>query len=213
MGLICANDGVIDNVPLNNDCREALAQIQKAVFQKVFSAGTTKNTIANPTLLASWTPLLAATDNTKVVQTPYLNAPVSEAGEARVFGGGNETRNGIEVIIGSEPSSFEAMIYDAKQDTIEALKLYKSKQNIGVWLIDENGDIGCLADSLTTPTTYFPIPVQSLFIGDKKFGNYDEPDMNKIMWKMAANFSDKFTVVRPTDFNALTALVTPLVTP
>lgn len=209
MGLICANDGVIDNVPLNDDCREALAQIQKAVFQKVFSTGTTKNAIADPTLLASWTPLLSAVDNTKVVQTPYLNAPVSEAGEARVFGGGNETRNGIEIIIGSDPSSFEAMFYDQKQNTIEALKTYREKSNVGVWLVDENGDIGCLADDLDTPTTYFPIPIQSFFVGDKKFGNYDEPDMNAIMWKFAQNWSDKFTVIRPTDFNALTDLVTP----
>ena len=209
MGLICDTDSALENVPLNNDCREALAQIKKAVVQKVFSTGTTKNTIADPTLLASWTPLLAATDNTKVVQTPYLNAPVSEAGDARVFGGGNETRSGIELIIGRDPSTFEAVIYDAKQNTIEALKGYENKANIAVWLVDENGDIGCLADDLDTPTTYFPIPIQSFFVGDKKFGNYDEPDMNKLMWQMAANWSDKFTVVRPSNFNALTDLVTP----
>lgn len=209
MGLICASDGEIEDVPLNDDCREALAQIQKAVIQKVFSAGNTKNTIVDPTLLASWTPLLAAADNTKVVQTPYLNAPESEAGEARVFGGGNETRGGVELIIGSEPSSFEAMMYDQKQNTIQALKSYKEKSNVGVWLVDESGDIGCLTDDIDTPTTYFPIPIQSFFVGDKKFGNYDEPDMNKIMWQMAADWSDKFIVVRPADFNALTDLVTP----
>jgi hypothetical protein len=209
MGLICSTSGALGNVPLNADCREALAQIQKTVIQKVFSSGTTLNTIADPTLLASWTPLLAATDNTKVVQTPYLNAPASEAGEARTFGGGNETRGGVELIIGSDPSSFEAMMYDQKQNTIEALKAYKEQPNIGVWFVDENGDIGCLADDLDTPTTYYPIPIQSFFVGDKKFGNYDEPDMNKIMWQMAADWSDKFTVVRPTDFNALTDLVTP----
>ena len=209
MGLICDTDSALENVPLNNDCREALAQIQKAVVQKVFSTGTTKNTIADPTLLASWTPLLAATDNTKVVQTPYLNAPVSEAGDARVFCGVNETRSGIELIIGRDPSTFEAVIYDAKQNTIEALKGYENKANIAVWLVDENGDIVCLADDLVTPNTYFPIPIQSFFVGDKKFGNYDEPDMNKLMWQMAANWSDKFTVVRPSNFNALTDLVTP----
>ncbi len=209
MGLICTTDTDLNNIPLNEDCREALAQIQKAVFQKVFSSGTTRNTIADPTLLASWTPLLAAVDSSKVVQSPYLNAPASEAGEARTFGGGNETRSGIELIIGRDPSTFEAMMYDQKQNTIEEMKKYEAQSNIGVWLVDENGDIGCLADDLGTPTTYYPIPIQSLFIGDKKFGNYEEPDMNKIMWQLAADWSDKFTVVRPTDFNALTDLVTP----
>lgn len=209
MGFICDTDTPINDVPLNDDCREALAQVQKVLLQKVFSAGVTKNTIADPTLLASFTPLLAAADNTKVVQTPYLNAPASEAGEPVFFGEGAETRDRTGIFLRNDPSTFEAMIYDSKQDTIEALKSYRQKGEIGVYLIDENGDIGCLADDVETPTTYFPIPVRAFYVGDKQLGQGEAPDMNKIGWKLKADWSDKFTVVRPTDFNALTDLVTP----
>ena len=209
MGIICGDtDGPIADIPIC-DGNEALNQIQKLILQKVFSSGSTKNTIADPTLLASWTPLLAATDNTKVVQTPYINAPDSSAGEARTFGGGNQTRNGITKIKGRNPSSFEGMFYEERQDTIEALKKYQDKTGMGIWIVDENGDIGCLADDVANPTTYYPIPIEALFIGDKAFGNFEDVDSNMISFELAPNWSDKFTVVRPSDFNALTDLATP----
>ena len=47
-----------------------------------------------------WTPLLSAADSTKIVVSPYIQAPTAEAGAARTFGGGNETLGGVEEIIG-----------------------------------------------------------------------------------------------------------------
>jgi hypothetical protein len=190
------------------DCKESLGQIQKICFQRVYSAAGTMNSIADATKKVSFTPLFAAADGTKMVVSPYIQGPTSEAGAARTFGGGNQTVGGVELIIGREPSTFSAMIYQESQKTVKTLKKYMC-ENVGVWLIDENGNIGCIVDDLTTPTKYMPIPVGKLFIGDKKLGGFEEPDSNSIEWVFYPNWSDNFYIVKRSslDFNPLTDFV------
>lgn len=209
MGLVCncPVSASLADVPIDL-CPESMGQVQKAIMQRVFTIGSTRNQIADPKTLASWTPLLAAADGTKAVQTPYLQAPTTEPGAAKTYGGGNETLGGIELIIGREPTSFTANILRSKQNTIKALKEYQC-ENVGVWIIDENGMIGCIADDPETPTAFYPIPVSGFFVGDKTFGGAEAPDMNTVQWKFLPNWSDNFVMVKPTDFNALTDLITP----
>ena len=198
------------------ECAESMGQIQKLIFQRIFSSGSTKNGVADPLVLSSWTPLLAAADGTKAVVSPYISAPTSEAGAARKYGGGNATLNGIEVIVGREPGTFSATLLMNKQSVIIELKRMMC-ENIGVFLVDDNGSIGCLVDSVTAPTKYMPIPIHAFFVGDKKFGGLEEPDANMLEFGLAPNWSDNFVKVQPTDFNALTDLVyiapTPTPTP
>lgn len=213
MGLLCncPQGAAIEAVPIS-DCPESLGQVQKAVFQRIFSTGTTKNKFvfatANPNVLASWSPLLAAADGTKVVQTPYIQAPTTEPGAAREYGGGNETLGGIPIIIGREPTSFTGNILRSKQDTIAALKKYQC-ENVGVYLVDEHGRIAGIADDVANPTELYPIPIAGFFVGDKMLGGLEDVDKNAIQWKFFPNWSDKLVMVTPTDFNALTDLVTP----
>lgn len=189
------------------ECAESMGQIQKVIFQRIFSPTPgTKNGIANPLVLASWTPLLAAADSTKVVPSPYINGPGSEPGAPRTYGGGNATLGGVEVIIGREPSTFTALMLMTKQSVIAELKKIMC-ENVGVYLVDENGRIGCLADNVNNPTKYMPIPISKLFVGDKKFGGLEEPDSNAIEFAMHPNWSDNFIIIQPTDFNPLTDLV------
>lgn len=208
----CPLDAAIPDIPISA-CPSGLGQIQKVVFQRVFKADGTKNGFvkasADPVDLASWTPLLAAVDATKVVSSPYIQAPTSEAGAPRVHGGGNETLGGVEIIIGAEPSTFSGQIKLAPQTTIKALKNYMCEA-VGVFLIDENGKIGLLADDPTTPANYYPIPVHALFVGDKMLGNLEAPDQNMIQWKFLPNWSDNLVIITPDDFNALTDLNTPV---
>lgn len=213
MSLLCACPPAAEpaDVPIP-ECLESFGQIQKAVLQRLYASPGVLNgfTIAsaNPNVLASWTPLLASATSTKVVQTPYLQAPTTEAGAARTYGGGNETLGGIPIIIGREPTTFTANILRSPQITIAALKTYQC-ENAGVYLIDEYGRIGGLTDNLTTPTVFRPIPLAGFFVGDKVFGGLESVDMNVISWSFFPNWSDKLHFVTPTDFNALTALVTP----
>ena len=187
------------------ECKESFGQIQKVAFQRVFKSPGVLNNVDDPTKKATFTPLFAAADASKMIVTPYVQAPTTEPGAARTFGGGNQTLGGVEIIVGREPTNFSGVFYQESQGTIAAMKSYMC-ENVAVWLVDEYGNIGCLADNPAEPTKYMPIPVSKLFIGDKKFGGLEEPDSNTVMWSFLPNWSDNFVIVKreTLDFNPLT---------
>ena len=192
-------------------CPESFGQIQKVAFQRLTTDAGAKNSFTSAaaiTLLASWTPKLSAADSTKIVISPYIQAPTAEAGAARTFGGGNETLGGVEEIIGREPTPFTGVIRKTAQSVIKAMKELQCESygdNLGVFLFDENGAIGAIKDE-ATEGTYYPIPIRSLFIGDKTLGGLEAPDSNAISWSFLPNWSDNLAIVAP-DFNPLTDLV------
>lgn len=212
MGLKCgcpvgAHIADLDNLA----CSEGLGQIQKVIIQRIYSAGATKNSIAlagTDSILhkATMQALFAAADGTKMVITPFLQNPETTPGEARTYGGGNQTVNGIERIIGANPTEFTASLLEVPQAIAASLKKLMC-ENVGVYFIDEYGNIGCL--DMGDNTNAGPVPIQSLFVGDKKFGGFEEPDSNAISWKMPANWSDKFVIVKrdDLDYDPLTDLV------
>ena len=198
------------DIPVSN-CPESFGQIQKVAFQRLYKSAGEKNsfkTDAGIEKKASWTPLLAADDNTKIVISPYIQAPTAEAGAARTFGGGNETLGGVEEIVGREPTPFTGVMRKLPQKIIKALKELQCESwgdNLGVYLFDENGAIGAIQDAKTA-TTHYPIPIRSLFIGDKTLGGYEAPDSNNIQWAFLPNWSDDLAIIVPEDFNPLTDL-------
>lgn len=206
----CPAAAALPNIP-NFTCAESFGQIQKVAFQRLYKNAGGKNSFtaeAGIGKLASWSPLLAAEDDTKIVISPYIQAPTAEAGAPRTFGGGNETLGGIEEIIGREPTPFTGVMRKMPQSLIKALKELQCEsdsQNLGVYLFDENGSIGALQDP-TTATTYYPIPIRSLFIGDKTLGGLEAPDSNAVQWSFLPNWSDDLAILTPEDFNPLTGL-------
>lgn len=198
------------DIPVSN-CPESFGQIQKVAFQRLYKSTGEKNsftTTAGIGKKASWTPLLSADDDTKIVISPYIQAPTAEAGAARTFGGGNETLGGVEEIVGREPTPFTGVMRKLSQKIIKALKELQCESwgdNLGVYLFDENGAIGAIQDAKTA-TTHYPIPIRSLFIGDKTLGGYEAPDSNNIQWAFLPNWSDDLAIIVPEDFNPLTDL-------
>lgn len=198
------------DIPVSN-CPESFGQIQKVAFQRLYKSTGEKNsfkTDAGIEKKASWTPLLAADDDTKIVISPYIQAPTAEAGAARTFGGGNETLGGVEEIVGREPTPFTGVMRKLPQKIIKALKELQCESwgdNLGVYLFDENGVIGAIQDAKTA-TIHYPIPIRSLFIGDKTLGGYEVPDSNNIQWAFLPNWSDDLAIIVPEDFNPLTDL-------
>lgn len=195
-----------------SSCPEGFGQIQKVVFQRIYSSGSTKNKFvkasADPVTLASWTSLLSSATGTKVVQSPYISEPASEPGGVRTYGGGNATLGGIAINIGREATSFSGKILQQPQAVIKQMKSLECEQ-IGVYLIDEVGRIGMIADDPITPANYYPIPIVAFFVSDKGIGGLESPDMNVISWSFLPNWSDNLVLVTPTNFNALTDLITP----
>ena len=193
------------------ECKESLGQIQKVAFQRVYKTSGELNSLpltgtsGSVTKKASWSPLFSAADGTKMIVSPYIQGPATEPGAARTFGGGNQTLGGIEIIIGREPTTFTGTIYQESQLTISQLKQLMC-ENVGVYLIDEYGNIGCLVDDMANPTKARPIPIGKLFVGDKKIGGFEEPDSNSIEWSFFPNWSDKLYIIKrdTLDFNPLT---------
>lgn len=199
-------------------CSETFGQIQKVAFMRLKKADGTANSFVEGAAtgidkLAAWTAKMALTDGGKVVVSPYIQAPTQEAGEARTFGGGNETLGGVEIVIGRNPSSFSGVMRAVPQSVIKVMKALQCEaqgDNLGVILFDENGNIeavkgSTVVDTTSTPT-YFPIPIRSLFVSDKTHGGLEAPDSNNISWTFLPNFSDDLAIVAPTDFNPLTDL-------
>ena len=192
-------------------CPENFGQIQKVAFQRLAQADGTKNSFtssASILLLASWTALKAATNGTKIVISPYINAPADSGGDARRTSGGNDDLGGIPEVLGGEPVQFAGQLRGIPQSVISAMKALECEANagnLGVFLFDEHGRIEAIQDA-TTQTTYYPIPIRSLFVGSKLHGNFDAKDHNAIEWYYPDNYSDHLVILKPTDFNPLTDL-------
>ena len=218
MSLICQCPAAaaISTIPAVT-CPENFGQIQKVAFQRLRQADGTKNAMVGsgtplaPTItkLATWTALLSATNGTKVVVSPYINSPADSGGDARRSGGGNDDLGGIATVLGGNPVQFDGVLRSVPQSVIKTMKELMCEAaagNLGVFLFDENGKIEAIQDP-TTPTTFYPIPIHSLFIGSKIHGNFDAKDTNAISWMYPDNYSDNLAIVTPDDFNPLTDLI------
>lgn len=199
----CPLASSLPSVP-NAGCPQDLGQIQKIVFQRIFKTGTTKNAFATQNsveLLASWTANFSANDGTKMVVTPYVEAPTTDGGDAITFGGGNETLGGVTKVIGRNPINFSAVIRSCTQDVIKALKQLQCENALGVYLLNDGGQVIGIKDGAST----MPIPIQSLFVGDQMLNGLETPDSNAIQFAFKPNWSDDMVVVTP-EFNPLTDL-------
>jgi hypothetical protein len=187
-------------------CSQRFGQIQKLIFQRLTSGGV-RNGIADGTsvgeagLLASWTALKSATDGTKIVVSPFIENPTDDGGDAKTVGGGNESLNGIARVIGSNPINFSCKLNNKKQDIIAALKALICEaqgQNLGVYLVNENGQIKGVMETVSgTPdvTTWYPIPIQSLFVSDLHHGGLEADDYNDMSFGFAPGYSDKTDIL------------------
>lgn len=199
-------------------CAESFGQVQKVAFMRLKKADGTVNSFVDGSgtgidKKAAWTAKMALTDGGKAVISPYIQAPTQDGGDARTFGGGNETLGGVEIVIGRNPMNFSGVMRGVPQSIIKVMKELQCEaqgDNLGVILFDENGNIEAIKKVTTgTPDTveYMPIPIRSLFIGDKVHGGLEAPDNNAISWKFLPNYSDDLAIVQPDDFNPLTDLV------
>ena len=200
----CPAGAALPQIP-NASCPQDWGQTQKIIFQRIFKTAGTKNSFTSSSdikQLSSWTALFSASDGTKCVITPYVEAPTSDGGDAITFGGGNDTIGGTTKVIGRNPVNMSFVMRQMTQDVIKALKGLQCEDELGVYLI--NGDGQILAVS-SADNEYTPIPIRSLFISDLKLMGLDNPDENALSFSFLPNWSDDVKVVTP-EFNPLTDL-------
>ena len=201
----CPAGAALPAVP-NASCPQDFGQVQKIIFQRIFKTAGTKNSFtqsASIKELSSWTALFSASDGTKCVITPYVEAPTSDGGDAITFGGGNDTVGGTTKVIGRNPVNMSFVMRQMTQDVIKALKGLQCEDELGVYLVNGDGQILALSSA---DNTYTPIPIRSLFISDLKLMGLDNPDENALSFSFLPNWSDDAKVVTP-GFNPLTDLV------
>lgn len=191
-------------------CASDFGQIQKIAFQRIHSKDATLNSFVSGdstsiTKKAAWQKLIAAEDGTKIAVTPYVEAPTADGGDAITFGGGNETLGGVTRNIGRNPVSMSFALRQFPQEVIKALKQLQCENDLGVYFFNGDGQILAKQDE-TTETTYYPIPIQSLFVGDLLLNGLETPDANTLTFSLAPNYSDNVAIVTPEDFNPLTDL-------
>ena len=214
MGLICQCPAAaaLTSIPTVT-CPENFGQIQKVAFQRLKQADGTPNEWEDAgtngiSKKASWTAAIAALDGTKVVISPYINAPADSGGDARLTSGGNDDLGGIPDVLGGNPVQFDGQLRGVPQSIIAKMKELMCEANagnLGVILFDENGNIEAIKSE---SGVYQPIPIRALFIGSKIHGNFDAKDQNAISWQYPDNYSDKLSIVKPENgFNPLTDLI------
>jgi len=193
-------DVIIDNCPSN------VGQIQKLFFQRVYSSGSILNaiTVANAPIEGTWTPLFAASDGTKMQQSPFISAPENELGAAITYGGGNDTKNGELITMGYESSKFTCKLLSAHAKTAESLKSLVG-ETMGVYFVNEHSRIWGDSDDATTPTEYYPIEITDFTVSDRKLGGRLEPDYYEVSFNLPPNWANKLNEIIPVAFDPLTA--------
>ena len=200
----CPAGAALPQIP-NASCPQDWGQTQKIIFQRIFKTAGTKNSFTSSSdikQLSSWTALFSASDGTKCVITPYVEAPTSDGGDAITFGGGNDTVGGTTKVIGRNPVNMSFVMRQMTQDVIKALKGLQCEEELGVYLVNGDGQILALSSA---DNTYTPIPIRSLFVSDLKLMGIDNPDENALSFSFLPNWSDDVKVVAP-EFNPLTDL-------
>ena len=181
-----------------NPCSADVGQIQKLVFWRL---GNSIASVATAIIQTTWDVLLVATGDTKAVVTPFVHNPDIPAGDPREYGGGNETRWGAPQRKGGQSPALTFTMLAEDQDTIVLLKALRC-ENLEVLFINEANqliysDIDYAGSSLVAG---FPVVPNSLFVGDKKIGGFDETDSNILQFNLQPNWSDTLEITAATDF-------------
>lgn len=178
-------------VTSTTDCPLELGQIVKLIFWR---RGNALDAVASATVSTVFTAYLSATDDTKMVVTPFLTC-VIPASEAREAGSGAEVPNGIPKVIGATAPKAEGTIWQASQATIELLKALEC-EHLDVMFINEAGQLGYKLDG----TAVEGFPIDSLFVSDAAVGSFDEGTRNMYSFYMRPNWSGGLRLTAATTF-------------
>jgi hypothetical protein len=201
----------------NPTCKERIGQVQRLWFQRIYSTGTTKNLFTigstdDADVIANVSTRLTATNGTTIMQSPIIeNVQVPQAG-LLTTGGGDESLNGVEVVLDSEPTTFNGMFYDLPQNIAKLIKLLACEVNLGVFLINQYNQVIGIADNNTSgsESEFYPIPIakDSFHLSDKILGQRTGRDGNALRFQLYPGWSDNMYIVTPSDFNPLDELPT-----
>jgi hypothetical protein len=156
---------------------------------------------------ATWTPLLAASNDTKIIISPYVSNFVIPRGEVLKEGGNdNTTLNGIPRLNGLSAVSCTGELQDIESAVAEALRALASESaimagltNLWMYMFNRFGQIITDIDSTNCPG----IPVYNVCAGDTGTEGLNKSNINNLTFDLAPGWSRKVKMFTPS-FNPLT---------
>jgi hypothetical protein len=186
-------------------CKENFLQLQRFIIQRagyIFDGDT--ETSPNPiTALSSWTPLFAASADTKVVSTPYVENVVIPRTEAATEGGGdNTTIDGIEIIVGANAVRMTGQIAETPSSILKAVRKLMCEPNLVWYGINSAGQI--IAKDLDTTIVaaqsakiYGGLPLQSPFVSDADSNGLNTRDKADFSFGLPYGWRDDVAIITP----------------
>jgi hypothetical protein len=209
---VCPKPASLTDV-LRATCKENLGQIQRFIFQRQATGNDfTVGTLGLINLLASWTPLWIAADDTKVVSSPYVENFVIPRTEKAVEGGGdNTTIDGIEIVVGANAVTALGQIAESPSSVLKALRKLMCEVDLQVYMINQYGQIiGRDLIPATPGVSVVGIPIQSFFVSDADNNGLNTRDKADFSFGLPFGWRDDLAIVKPTAFNAKTQLWPPV---
>lgn len=200
MECVCPLPASLGSLPVV-DCPENLGQIQKLTFRR-FAAGQWFADELLAAAIANWTPLLGATDDTKVITTHTFANHVIPPAEAITEGGGdNTTQDGIEEVLGVGPTTATGNFRDVPNNHVTALKALIC-EILTVAMINNNGRIWVKQPG-GAGNPIFGIPIYTWFISDAGSQGLNTKDLAPFRYALIDGWREDLVAITPTDFNAL----------
>ena len=187
-------------------CPFNMGQLQRVIITRAASSEFPMTVAtSNPNVLATWTPLFTASDDTKVVKTPLVGGNPAITGGAAITQGGNDnsTLNGEVEVTGTESSVFSADFKDLEPALARAMKELKC-ESLKIFFVNDAGDIIGVSEDAGVTFDGITVNGKSFFLSDRSNNGFGQKDVNTLSFNLAPGWDDYLLKVTPTDFNALT---------
>jgi hypothetical protein len=203
---LCPPPTAIANIPTFT-CPIRWDQIQKMLFRRI--TGRAALTTSTALLSATITPLLTAVDATKLIVSPYLANVVIPPNEILKEGGNdNTTINGIPQFRGLGAVGGTALLRNAPATVAAAIgaitpetSVQPGQTNIEAIFVQKDGKI---IGANPSSTVFVGFPLYNLVITDVSTEGFGKDNVYNISFDLAPGWSDKHTMLTPTDWSALT---------
>ncbi|MBL7738708.1 MAG: hypothetical protein JNK14_05775 [Chitinophagaceae bacterium] len=204
----CPAPAYLESIPIGA-CPVRWDQVQKLILRRI--DGRTDLTKANIILSATITPLLTATDDTKIVVSPFMSNVVIPQGEILKEGGNdNTTLNGIPQLRGLGFVNVTAQIRNANSDTVDVMRaltpesaLQPGQTNLEVILVNKDGKL-IVREQAGSGSRVEGFPIYNFTVSDVGSAGFAQDNINNIGWDFAPGWSEGHRLLTPTDYAALT---------
>ena len=201
----CPPGSALTAIP-SQSCPEVWDQIIRLMIQRKQS--TSSFTTASLLLSATWTPLFAASDNTKIIKSPLLPNVVIPRGELLKEGGNdNTTINGIPKLNGQAFVPVTLELHNADKDVRAALSLLSSESaiapgftNLWAYFVNRYDQV----IGIVNGSNVDGIPIYNFAVGDMGTEGFAKQNIANISFDLAPGWSKNAKLYTPTDISLTT---------